>query len=73
MPASHSLLAFKANRIKGRPCGKCKATMILVGAEPAQLGFDRRTFGCVRCDHREWVTVETKSKNWLDAGMERSG
>jgi hypothetical protein len=60
MPDSQPLLAFWSDAIESRFCSRCKAPMMLAGVKPASLGFDLRTFDCVRCRHVERATVETK-------------
>jgi predicted RNA-binding Zn-ribbon protein involved in translation (DUF1610 family) len=43
------------------PCPKCGGVAVLVAIEPAESGFDKRTFRCSSCGHH--VTTIVKVKN----------
>ncbi len=58
MSPSESYSAFTSNMIGGRPCPKCQSPMIIAHSVPAKLGFDLRTFECVRCGNLEKETVD---------------
>jgi len=41
-----------------RPCSKCGARMVLARIEPAQPGFDLRSFECTGCNNVDQYIVE---------------
>jgi RNase P subunit RPR2 len=69
MPHSESSLDFAANMIGGRPCAKCSSPMIIALTTPARLGYELRTFECVKCGRLEKVPVRTRSGQWHDSHL----
>ncbi len=69
MPLSESSRHFAENMIGGRPCAKCSNPMIVAMTTPAGLGFDLRTFECVKCGRVEKVPVRTRSGKWQDSHL----
>lgn len=59
MAFSESSLEFAANMIGGRPCSKCSSPMIIALTTPAGLGFELRTFECVKCGKVEKIPVRS--------------
>jgi hypothetical protein len=43
---------------KPPPCTKCGALMISARTEPAEIGFDLRTFECSKCNNADQYLVE---------------
>jgi hypothetical protein len=43
--------------------------MIVAMTTPAGLGFDLRTFECVKCGRVEKVPVRTRSGKWQDSHL----
>lgn len=43
---------------KAPPCVKCGASVVLARIEPAQPGFDLRTFECSKCNNVDQYIVE---------------
>jgi hypothetical protein len=43
--------------------------MVLTSIKPARLGFERRTFQGVACDHVDKVVTETHSMQWMLSGL----
>ena len=50
--------------IGGRPCTKCQLHMLLAFVKQGRIGFDVRTYECVKCGNVETLTVETKTGKW---------
>jgi predicted RNA-binding Zn-ribbon protein involved in translation (DUF1610 family) len=52
------------------PCPDCGGTMMLSCIEPAQPGYDRRTFRCAVCGYQHGVTVKIESVPLALKGIE---
>ncbi len=70
MPRSQTALDFAAYMIGGRACAKCSSPMIVSMTKPAGLGFDLRTFDCVKCGRVEKVPVPSRSSKWRDSHLQ---
>jgi hypothetical protein len=62
---------FDPSRIAIQPhlCPRCSAPMILTSIKPARLGFERRMFQGVNCNHLDKVVTETHSMQWMRSGL----
>jgi hypothetical protein len=47
--------------------------MALTSIKPSRLGFERRMFQGVNCDHVENVVTETHSMKWMSSGLRAPG
>jgi hypothetical protein len=69
MPASLRAESSSRNETiqpEPQPCTKCGAPMILARIEPANSGFDLRTFECSKCNNADQYTVECETAApWL--------
>jgi hypothetical protein len=43
--------------------------MVLTCIKPSRLGFERRTFQGVNCNHVDKVVTETHSMQWMHSGL----
>jgi hypothetical protein len=43
--------------------------MVLTHVKPSRLGFEKRTFQGVNCDHVDKVVTETFSMRWMSSGL----
>jgi hypothetical protein len=43
--------------------------MVLTHIKPSRLGFEKRTFQGVNCDHVDTVVTETNSLKWVCSGL----
>jgi hypothetical protein len=43
--------------------------MVLTSIKPSRLGFERRMFQGVKCDHVDKVVTETHSMKWMSSGL----
>jgi hypothetical protein len=43
--------------------------MVLTRVEPSRIGFEKRTFQGVNCDHIDKVVTETRSMKWMSSGL----
>jgi transposase-like protein len=59
MPASHSLPDHINIQIQRPVCPNCSAHMMLARIMPARMGFDLRSFECLKCDQVRELMVET--------------
>jgi hypothetical protein len=55
--------------IQPHPCPKCSGPMALTSIKPSRLGFERRMFQGVNCDHVDNVVTETHSMKWMSSGL----
>jgi hypothetical protein len=55
--------------IQTHPCPKCSGPMALTSIKPSRLGFERRMFQGVNCDHVDNVVTETHSMKWMSSGL----
>jgi hypothetical protein len=60
VPAKRKVLSSSINVFepKPQPCTKCGAPVILVRIEPANSGFDLRTFECSKCNNVDQYIIE---------------
>ena len=49
-------------------CPKCFGPMVLTHIKPSRIGFEKRTFQGVNCDHVDTVITETQSMKWMSFG-----
>jgi DNA-directed RNA polymerase subunit RPC12/RpoP len=52
MPSTRTDPLFSVGDIGVFPCAKCGKPMRLSCIEPAEAGFDVRTFECEKCNHK---------------------
>jgi hypothetical protein len=67
-----SLAALFPNRIAIQPhrCPKCSGPMALTYIKSARIGFERRIFQGVNCNHVDKVVSETPSMKWrMSSGL----
>jgi hypothetical protein len=50
-------------------CPKCSGPMALTFIKPSRLGFERRMFQGVNCDHVDNVVIETHSMKWMSSWL----
>jgi hypothetical protein len=55
--------------IQPYPCPKCLGPMILTRIKPLRIGFEKRTFQDVNCDHVDKVVTETYSMKWMSSEL----
>ena len=51
---------FRSDLNCGCPCPECESPMLLARIDPEGPTFELRTFECVKCNHVERMTTETK-------------
>jgi hypothetical protein len=51
------------------PCPKCLGPMVLTRIKPSRIGFEKRMFQGVNCDHVDRVVTETYSMKWMSSGL----
>jgi DNA-directed RNA polymerase subunit RPC12/RpoP len=44
-------------------CPKCGSIAVLAAIEPAEPGYDKRTFRCSSCGHRITMTVRIENRS----------
>jgi hypothetical protein len=66
-----SLALFDPSRVPIQPhtCPRCLGPMVLTHVKPSRLGFEKRTFEGVNCDHVDKVVTETFSMRWMSSGL----
>jgi len=62
---------FDPSRIAILPhlCPQCFSPMVLTHIKSAQIGFEKRMFQGVNCDHVDKVITETDSMKWMCSGL----
>jgi hypothetical protein len=62
---------FDPSRIVVQPhlCPECSGLMVLTSIKPSRLGFERRMFQGVTCNHVDKVVTETHSMKWMSSGL----
>ena len=55
--------------IRPHPCPKCLGPMVLTYVKPSRIGFEKRTFQGVNCDHLDKVVTATYSMKWMSSGL----
>jgi len=43
--------------------------MVLIHIKASRIGFEKRTFQDVNCDHIDKVVTETLSMKWMSSGL----
>jgi hypothetical protein len=56
--------------IKPHPCPKCRGPMLLTHIKPSRIGFERRTFQGLNCDHVDRLVAECDSMKWIASGLQ---
>ena len=69
MSTSKPMFTFTSDNIQHRVCAKCLAPMVFTRTKPARLGYDLRTYECVKCHNTETATTETAAHKWCDSGL----
>jgi hypothetical protein len=69
MPSLAVLFDPSRIAIQPHPCPKCSGPMVLTSIKPSRLGFERRMFQGVNCDHVDNVVTETHSMKWMSSGL----
>jgi RNase P subunit RPR2 len=59
MPQVRSVLSHINVQMQRHACRKCHSHMMLARIASVSMGFDLRTFECLRCNHVREVMVET--------------
>ena len=66
MSASYRVLTLSRDRLMEAPCTKCGAKMVLARIEPAEPGYDLRTFECTKCNNADQYILEYEASSpWL--------
>ena len=62
---------FDPSRMAIQPhlCPQCSGPMVLTVIKPSRLGFERRIFQGIKCDHVDKVVTETHSMKWMSSGL----
>jgi hypothetical protein len=68
MPSLAVLFHPSSVAIKPHPCPKCCGPMALTHIKPSRIGFERRTFQGVNCDHVDRLVTECDSMKWMASG-----
>jgi hypothetical protein len=69
MPSLAVLFDPSRIAIQRHPCPRCSGPMVLTYIKPAGLGFERRMFQGVNCDHVDRVVIETHSMKWMSSAL----
>jgi hypothetical protein len=69
MPSLTVLFDPSRVAIQSHPCPRCSGPMVLTHIKPSRLGFEKRTFQGVNCDHVDTVVTETNSLKWVCSGL----
>jgi hypothetical protein len=69
MPSLAVLFDPSRVAIQPHPCPTCSGPMVLTCIKPSRLGFERRTFQGVNCNHVDKVVTETHSMQWMRSGL----
>jgi hypothetical protein len=69
MPSLAVLFDPSRIAILPHPCPKCFGPMVLAHIRPSRIGFEKRTFQGVNCDHTDRVITETDSTKWMRSGL----
>jgi ssDNA-binding Zn-finger/Zn-ribbon topoisomerase 1 len=65
MPSIPVLFDPSRIAIQPHPCPKCSGPMVLTFIKPSRIGFERRMFQGVNCDHVDKIVTETHSMKWM--------
>jgi hypothetical protein len=62
---------FDPSRVVIQPhtCPRCLRPMVLTHIKPSRIGFEKRTFQGVNCNHVDKVVTETHSMKWVSSGL----
>jgi hypothetical protein len=69
MPSLTVLFDSSRIAILPHPCPKCLGPMVLTHIKPSRIGFEKRTFQGVSCDHIDRFVTETYSMKWMSSGL----
>jgi hypothetical protein len=69
MPSLAVLFDPSRVAIRLHPCPKCSGPMVLTSIKPSRLGFERRMYHGVMCNHVDKVVTETHSTKWMCSGL----
>ena len=69
MPSLAVLFDPSRIAIQSHSCPKCSGPMVLTSIKPSRIGFERRLFEGVNCDHVDKMVTETKSMKWISSGL----
>ena len=69
MPSIAVLFDPSRIAIQPRPCPKCSGPMVLTYIKSARIGYERRMFKGVNCNHVDKVVSETPSMKWMSSGL----
>jgi hypothetical protein len=69
MPSLTVLFGPSRIAILPHPCPKCLGPMVLTHIKPSRIGFEKRMFQGVNCDHVDKVVTETYSMKWMSSGL----
>jgi hypothetical protein len=73
MPTLAVLFDPSRMAIQPHSCPKCSCPMVLACIQPSGLGFERRVFQGVNCNHTDKVVTETHSVKWMFSGLRAPG
>ena len=60
---------FRSGLNGGFLCPECESPMLLRRIDPERPSFELQTFECVKCNHVERVTTETKAARWRSGDL----
>ena len=62
---------FDPSRVAIQPhcCPRCLGPMVLTHIKPSRIGFEKRTFQGVNCDHVDKIVTETQSMKWRSSRL----
>ena len=55
--------------IQPHPCPKCFGPMVLTHVKLSRIGFEKRTFEGLNCDHVDKIVTETDAMKWMCSGL----
>jgi hypothetical protein len=69
MPSLAVLFDPSRVAIQPHPCPNCSGPMVLTYIKSARIGYERRIFQGVNCDHVDKVDTETHSMKWMSSAL----
>jgi hypothetical protein len=69
MPSLAVLFDPSRIAIRPHPCPKCSGPMVLAYIKPSRIGYERRMFEGVNCDHVDKMVTETHSMKWMSSAL----
>ena len=69
MPSLAVLFDPSRIAIRPHPCPKCSGPMVLTYIKPSRIGYERRMFEGVNCDHVDEMVTETHSMKWMSSAL----